>query len=387
MSVHKDKKNKTKDGRIWYFKSSYKDESGKTIPYKSKKFKTKFEAKEAESLYDLKNKGTKKYILFETVANDFFVFLSGKGKESTYEGHKSVFKNQILPYFKNKYITEINTTLVNNWKDILDKKNLSVRYKNKAKMILSSILDYACAYYDLEKNVAKLIDNFQDNAERIIKDDEKLRYITLNEFNLFISVIDDISWKTFFIFLFYTGCRKGEVQALTWHDINLEDKIIIIDKTLSVKTKNKIGSVCAKITSVKNKKNRKVKISKVLYEQLIEYKKEMSKYTDFNEDWFVFGCTRFFAQTSIDNKKHEYFLKANLQDREISIHEFRHSHVSLLINEYVKVSKEKNMKTDMAKFFLMMSERMGHTVSVMQKTYMHLLPTIQDEIVDLLDNL
>ena len=42
---------------------------------------------------------------------------------------------------------------------------------------------------------------------------------------------------------------------------------------------------------------------------------------------------------------------------------------------------------DTAKFFLVMSDRMGHTVEVMQKTYMHLFSTIQDEIIDLLDNL
>ena len=69
------------------------------------------------------------------------------------------------------------------------------------------------------------------------------------------------------------------------------------------------------------------------------------------------------------------------------MHEFRHSHVSLLINEYVKVSKDKSMKIDTTKFFLMMSNRMGHTIQVMQETYMHLFPTIQDEIVELLDNL
>lgn len=38
-----------------------------------------------------------------------------------------------------------------------------------------------------------------------------------------------------------------------------------------------------------------------------------------------------------------------------------------------------------AKFFLKMSKRMGHTIQVIQDTYMHLFPTIQDEMVDLLD--
>lgn len=33
------------------------------------------------------------------------------------------------------------------------------------------------------------------------------------------------------------------------------------------------------------------------------------------------------------------------------------------------------------------SERMEYTIEVMQRTYMHLFPGIQDEIVQLLDNL
>ena len=64
------------------------------------------------------------------------------------------------------------------------------------------------------------------------------------------------------------------------------------------------------------------------------------------------------------------------------MHEFRHSHVSLLINEYLKSGQ-----TDTAKLFVMISNRLGHSIKVVQDTYMHLFPTIQDEIVDLLDNL
>ena len=120
-------------------------------------------------------------------------------------------------------------------------------------------------------------------------------------------------------------------------------------------------------------------------EQLILYKNEMIKYNDFKNKWFVFGGPRFLASTTIDNNKHKYFKLSGI--KEITIHEFRHSHVSLLINEYIKKSNEKNMKIDTSKFFLMMSNRMGHSLDVMQKTYMHLFPTIQDEIIDLLDNL
>lgn len=77
-----------------------------------------------------------------------------------------------------------------------------------------------------------------------------------------------------------------------------------------------------------------------------------------------------------------YFKEAGLEKRLITIHEFRHSHVSLCINEYIKSGQ-----SDSTKFFLMMSQRMGHSLRVMQETYMHLFPSVQDNIVSLLDNL
>ena len=94
----------------------------------------------------------------------------------------------------------------------------------------------------------------------------------------------------------------------------------------------------------------------------------------------MFNGTTYLPLTTIDRYKHKYFKESGV--KEITIHEFRHSHISLLINEYIKSGQ-----TDTTKFFLMMSNRMGHSIQVMQKTYMHLFPSVQDEIVDLLDNL
>ena len=114
----------------------------------------------------------------------------------------------------------------------------------------------------------------------------------------------------------------------------------------------------------------------------------VSKYKDFNKGWFVFGNARFLAPTTIDRKKDEYFKKSELtEDTYITIHQFRHSHVSLVINEYIKSAREKNISVDTKRFFIMMSNRMGHTVDVMEKTYLHLFPAVQDEIIDLLNNL
>ena len=48
--------------------------------------------------------------------------------------------------------------------------------------------------------------------------------------------------------------RKGEVQALTWEDIDFDNNCILVTKNLTTKT----FDAPYKITNTKTKKNRKV---------------------------------------------------------------------------------------------------------------------------------
>ena len=389
MPVYQDKdKNgkiiKTKDGRSWYFKT-YK--SGKQC--KSRKFSKKSEAENEEALFKLKsNKLYNK--TFHIVAKDYFDYKYKTRKEATIYGYENIYDNHIKPFFEHTNINKIDISIIREWHEELDNKPYSLKYKNKIYTVLSSILNFAMKNYNLEKNYAQIYGGFESPNDEIIKDNEKLKYITYEEFNTFYSAIDNLLWQNFFTFLYYTGMRLGEVQALTWNDIDFNKSEIIVNKTLSTKTKNKnkineSNIVKYKTTNTKNRKNRIIKMNDKLKDKLLNYKKEVIKYTDFSNSWFVFGNSRFLPETTINRYRTKYFKLSGVST--ITNHEFRHSHVSLLINEYIKVSKEKNMKIDTAKFFLMMADRMGHTIQVMQKTYMHLFPTIQDEIVDLLNNL
>ena len=359
----------TKDGRCYYFRKS---KNGKQ--YNSKKYLTKEECSKAESKFILENDNpiNKSFIL---IADEYFEYMYKIRKESTVYCYKSVYDLHIYPFFKSSYINNINIQDIRNWAEMIEKKGFSIKYLNKAFDILKSIFDFGMKNYGLNENPARTFGRFQTKQDKVIKDEEKIRYITLEEFNKFISVIDDPLCNTFFYTLYYTGMRKSEIQALTWNDINFNKNEITINKIISVKTTEKY-----KITSTKNNLNRKIKMSKTLKEILLNYKKIKQKLVDFSNEWFVFGDIRFLPQTTIDRKKHQFFQESGV--KEITIHEFRHSHVSLLINEYIKSGQ-----TDTTKFFIMMSNRMGHTIDVMQKTYMHLFPTVQDEIIDLLDNL
>lgn len=368
MAIYKDK-NSTKDGRSYYFKV-YKN----GVQYKSKRYLTKQEANKEQATFILK-KDNPVNKPFKLIANDYFRNLYNIRKESTVYTYIKDYNNHIKPFFDDLNINNINTQVIREWAEKMQKKKLSVAYMNKIYNVLKCIFDFAIKNYGLETNPVSNYGRFQEKNDKVIKDSEKIKYITLEDFNQFISIVDNSMWKTFFITAYYTGCRKGEMLALTWDDIDFNKNEIIINKTLYEEIKGKIT-----ITNTKNKKNRKIKMSKTLSEQLLTFKNEMSSYKDFSKNWFVFGCTKNLSTTTIDRYKHYYFEKSGI--KEITMHEFRHSHVSLLINEYLKTGQ-----TDTAKFFIMLSNRMGHSIQVMQDTYMHLFPTIQDEIVDLLNNL
>lgn len=378
MAIYKDK-TPTKDGRCWYFKVYKKDFEGNNKAYKSKRYSTKKEAQEEEALFLLK-RDNPTHKSFKLVANDFFKNLYKENKESTVSTYVTAYNKHIAQFFEKYNIDEINIKEIKNWKETLETKGYKASYLNKLYNVLKSIFDFAIVNYGLSINPVEKLGRFKEKKDKVIETEQKIRYITYDDFQTFISAIDNNMWKTFFMFLYYTGMRKGEALALTWKDIDLDNNVIKVNKTLYSKIKGKYT-----ITSTKNNLNREIKLSKTIKDQLIDYKNEVKKYTDFKNSWFVFGNTRFLPPTTIDRHKNYYFELSGVNP--ITIHEFRHSHVSLLINEYIKTSKEKNVKIDTAKFFLMMSNRMGHSVEVMQRIYLHLFPTAQDEIVDILDNL
>lgn len=274
---------------------------------------------------------------------------------STYSTNIMAYKKHIAPYFDEIDIEDINIPFLKKYRENLLKNGYTNHYLNKLNTILNKIIDFAVVNYGLTSNPNRIIGPYKEKKDKIIPDSEKLRYITYEEFQKFISAVDDLKWKTFFTFLYYTGMRKGEILALNFNDI--KGDTIIVNKTLYSKIRGGYT-----ITSTKNNLNRTVKMSKVLIDQLNEYIEYMKSFDDFSPTWFLFGGPHFMSITTIDRMKHNYFELSGV--REISIHEFRHSHVSLLANEFIKKS---NAKVDTTKFFAMMSNRMGHTIDVMQK--------------------
>ncbi|PKG28772.1 site-specific integrase [Cytobacillus horneckiae] len=230
-------KYKTKQGDKWMFKLSVgiDPETGKKLMTTRRGFKTK---KEAQAAYmKLKQEIdsgllSKQSLLFEDVFKEWWDIHSKTVKPSTKYSKISKFQKHILPRFgklKMKDITKgycqrvINEIAkeIDSVNDIKIQANLVFKYAVKMDYILKNPMEYV--------TIPKKEESFLANEE-----DER-NYWTKDELKQFLKLAKEHMSKQYFMMfylLIYTGMRKGELIALTWDDINLNEQTININKTM-----------------------------------------------------------------------------------------------------------------------------------------------------------
>lgn len=334
--------------------------NGKLANLRLSGFKTKKEAEHAYHNEILKQKETVETNL--TVAELFEYFKDYKikrVKESTYITFIQVLNDYILPYFGSTLISEVNTQSIMKWQNEIDKKPLKFRSKDKIYSTFITLMNFAVEFYNLPFNAVAKVGNFKNNEQKA-----KMQFWTNEEFEKFIAIVDDIVYKTFFATLYLTGARKGEVMALNWNDIDVNNSIINITKTYS----NKCIDGGYKLTTTKTKSSlRQIIIPDVLCGLLKKLKNHYTAFEGYKNECFVFGMAKPIPTITLDRKKEYYCKLAGV--KEIRYHDFRHSHASLLLNQ------EQNI--------MLVAQRLGHSnISMTLNTYSHLFPNKQKELMD-----
>ena len=99
---------------------------------------------------------------------------------------------------------------------------------------------------------------------------------------------------------------------------------------------------------------------------------KVREYINYSSNWFVFGNSVPFRESTIQKYKNNYCDKASL--RHIRIHDFRHSCASLLINQGASIN--------------LVSKYLGHSnITVTLNTYTHLYNSELLEMSNILNNL
>ena len=367
MSVNQLKqKDWTKDGRKWIFQTRYKDLNGKIKKYKSKKFFTKKEAQEAERVFFL---NLDKYrpdndMTFKDLYLAFYEYQEDKVKETTLHTYKDRMRYMAL--LDNVKVKEFNLQHYELWRKKILEYNLSTRTRNYIYKFLKTIMNFGTKWYGLNFNhIYPKMTNFTDPNER----KKEMKFWTFDEFNKFISVEDDLMYKTFFKTLYFCGLRKGEIRALNWHDIDFKNNTLSVNKGISDNVNGKRYIISSPKTPTSN---RTLPLPKDVINDLKELKEYYMDFTNFKEEWFVFGGSLPIGDDSIRRRKNNNCKLAGV--KEIRIHDFRHSCASLLISQGADI-------TMVAKF-------LGHSkIDETLNTYSHMFQNKLTNIITIIDNL
>lgn len=328
-------------------------------------FPTKREAQQAYIEYAQAEKERKKEpvtsegLLFDDLIELFLRYKSDRIKQGSLYDLQGIISKHILPYFSGKVIQDLKPADILAWQQSLD--TYSYKHKANIRNTLTSIYKFAERYYDII-NIMNRVEPFRNLDAK-----KEMLFWTKEEFQKFLAACDDTVYKTYFYILYITGCRKGEILALTWDDIDFEKSTITVCKNITKKVKD-IGWG---VTTTKNaSSNRIIDMTPTAMELLREYRAwqaENYKSTDFvfcgDRPLPMTNLTRYFTRTAE---------KAGI--KHIRIHDLRHSCASLLISAGVSI--------------VAVSRRLGHkNIEQTLNTYSHMMPEDSSRIIAALDGI
>jgi integrase len=319
---------------------------------KKRGFGTKKEALEFEREKKLNSSGSMDMKLVEFI-EVYFQDKQNELKERTMKNKRYMMEQHIVPYFGEKMMSEITASQIIKWQNEMQTKGFSESYLRMIQNQLNSLFNHASKIYDLSSNPCKKVKRMGSSDSR------SLNFWTFEEYEKFIHTMQPgTNYYVIFEILFWTGCRIGELLALTPKDIDFTSNEISITKTYYRTGRRDV------ITEPKTKESiRKITMPEFLKKEIKEFIDGHYGMPD-NERLFPI------VQEAVQHKMKRQAEKAGV--KKIRIHDLRHSHVALLINNRVESE--------------LIKDRLGHKdIGITINTYGHLYPNRQSQVADLLD--
>ena len=284
-------------------------------------------------------------------------------KPNTQLNVRRLLDNHILPLFGSYKLDKLTTPLIQNIVNKLaDKTNKGEEgaflYYDSLHALNKRILQYGVVMQAIPFNPARevILPRNTQKAKR-----EKIKHFDNQELKKFLDYLDSLNLNKFryyyentlYKFLLATGCRINEALALSWSDIDLDNAVVHITKTLNYKQET---------NSPKSKSSlRDIDIDQATVSMLKQYKRRQVQ-----EAWQLGRSETVVFSDFI----HEYPNNRTLQTRlrthfkrtkvtNIGFHGFRHTHASLLLNSGIPYKE--------------LQHRLGHsTLAMTMDTYSHL---------------
>ena len=349
-------------------------------------FKTRREAERYEADYRInklhqikhKDKVTVSYLYSLVQEEDE---LRGN-KRGTIDSQESYYRVYISKYFKNADMRAISVTDIKEYRNWLKSQpsvkggTLTNSHVNQQMIFVHKMFDVAIANRIRQ-------DNPCNGLRRLPQQHKEMAYYTPEQFKQFDSLFEEAeySFQLLYRVLMYTGVRIGEALALTWDQINLDEKYIDVKYSAYYRNgKVHIGTVKT------SQSNRRIYIHSGFAEELREWKVKqfefLQEFTQNPSSLQIYQTTpEVLTAPNVSNFR--VILKKRMPDnlKLIRNHDFRHSHAAFLVSQGLRTGEGKDY------IFFTLMKRLGHSsINTTINVYSHLFPTQQKEIASAFEN-
>ena len=294
-------------------------------------------------------------LTFGQLADLYFESLRTGARTSSMVTFRSKYNSNVREYFEDKKVCEITPKDIVDWQNILLDKDYKYNYLRALREFFNSVWLFGERTYDI-KNIARKVKGFRN----LNPTNKKPKVWTKEEVKEFLNAVEDDGFRLFFKTMYVTGCRRGEIFALAWEDIDEEQSVIHITKSLSRKKKPWA------VTPPKNEQSiRDIRVDRGLVAELKAHAKKRG--------WtnpFLFGKEdKPYAERTTERAMWDAIEKADLPPR--TMHCLRHSCASHLISQGVSI--------------VAVSQRLGHKdIRETLNTYAHMMPNDVEKMVELM---
>lgn len=256
-------------------------------------------------------------------------------KPNTEKTVKSYLEAHLLPAFGEYRLDNLTTPViqkqVNKWANKANRqsKNAFDSY-HKLVGLNKRILKYGVSLQLLKHNPALDVITPRKKQEK----KTKIKFLDKQELKQFLSYLDTLDqsdYKNLFNTVLYklllaTGLRIGEAMALEWSDVDLENGVIDVSKTLNKRIE---------INSPKSMASyRQISIDKATILMLKQYKnrQQVKAWELGRSEKIVFSnfTGKYFDPNNIRNQLYKHFKNAGVPN--VRFHGLRHTHATLMLN-------------------------------------------------------
>jgi integrase len=280
-----------------------------------------------------------------------------KVDKATYLLHKQRIDDHLLPHLGSIPVMGLNQYLVKEWYEKLEQEGASSHLRNKVGQLLRRFLDRVMAFGWIKRNPARELP-----LPRV--ETKEMKPLTEEETRRFLAVAKTHRLYALWLLALDAGMRSGEIIALEWADVDLENGIVSVTKS----ARRDKGGI--RVKDVKTKASRRrIRLTPGSVAALRQWRAK-------TPGKLVFPARsrrkdQYLDKRAIGRTFSELLKKAGVPP--IRFHDLRHTHATLAL------LKTKNIKA--------VSSRLGHAdITVTLNTYAHYLPLMEEELVSALES-